>query len=259
MKRPATANKRDTAYESVLSAIIFGDLPPGTTIDERRISERFGHGLAAVRDALSRLAQEGLIERSPRVGTTVAGLSIQDMQNVFEARETLEGRCGALAAVRANADDIAALKATFIGYEQVIQRRDFRTLVAMDRAFHRAVALATYNDQLIQIVTRLHKNASRFWYFGLTKLDSATVLADIRSHLDVVAAIERRDAPSAERAMQTVLGHFPNSVMTFFSVAAPLRQEKRADERNRMVWRNGRRTQKNRRAASGLSKGERRV
>jgi GntR family transcriptional regulator, rspAB operon transcriptional repressor len=249
MKRAATANKRLSAYESVLSAIIFGDLHPGEATDERRIADRFDHGLAAVRDALARLAVEGLLERSPRVGTIVADLSIRDMQNVFEARETLEGRCAALAAARANADDIAALKGAFVGYEQVIQRRDFRTLVIMDRAFHRAVALATHNDQLIQIAGPLHNNASRFWYFGLTKLDAAAVLADIKLHLDVVAAIERRDPRSAERAMQKVLGHFPSSVMAFFGAATPPRQEKRSHDPNRMAWRDKQRPKKDRRVA----------
>jgi DNA-binding GntR family transcriptional regulator len=208
--------RRDDAYEHILSAIIFGDLAPGATVDEKHLAQAFGIGLAGVRDALYRLALEGLVERHARIGTHVPDLGLRELQDVFEARGLLEGGCAGIAAQRATTAEIAKLRAAFTGFETVIRDRDFRKLVRMDQVFHRTIAAATKNRALERQITILHNNASRFWYFGIPRLPQNTLLADIRAHLDVVDAISQRDSVGAERAMRGVLGHFPGNVEFFF-------------------------------------------
>ncbi len=133
---------RDKAYERILAGIIFGELPAGGSVDEKGLALRYGIGLASVREALSRLSLEGLIERISRRGTRIAALDLSGLHAVFEARVVIEERCAALAAERADAADIRAMKDAFAGYEAVIRNRDFRTLVRMDIAFHHALAAA---------------------------------------------------------------------------------------------------------------------
>ena len=207
------------AYDRLLDAIIFGDLKVGSLADEKSLAEQFGLGVAAVRDALLRLSLEGIVERQPRIGTRITDLGLREMQDVFEARVLLEGGCAALATERATAENIATMKAALEGFEDVIQRRDFRRLVRMDQQFHRALAAATQNRQIEQKVTQLHNAASRFWYYGLHRMEPRTVLADIATHLEVVNAIEQRDAPAAAAAMRAVLGHFPETVRLFFATS----------------------------------------
>lgn len=108
----APTTRRDDAYEHILSAIIFGDLAPGTSVDEKQLAEEFKIGLAGVRDALYRLALEGLVERQARIGTYVPDLGLRELQDVFEARVLLEGGCASIAAQRATADEIARLRIT---------------------------------------------------------------------------------------------------------------------------------------------------
>ncbi|MEP9380519.1 GntR family transcriptional regulator [Aquabacter sp. CN5-332] len=219
----APTTRRDDAYEHILSAIIFGDLAPGATVDEKHLAQSFDIGLAGVRDALYRLALEGLVERHARIGTHVPDLGLREMQDVFEARVLLEGGCAAIAAQRATAPEISKLRAAFNGYETVIKEREFRKLVRMDQVFHRTIAAATKNRALERQITILHNNASRFWYFGIPRLRPETLLADIRAHLDVVDAISERDSLGAEKAMRAVLGHFPGDVEFFFG-NVPLRE-----------------------------------
>lgn len=213
-------NQRDGAYDVFLEAIIFGDLEPGSAVDEKQLTKQFGLGLAAVRDALYRLSLEGLVERQPRIGTRIAGLGLREMQDVFEARVLIEGGCASLAAERASSDNVAAMRSALDGFEAVIEQRDFRRLVRMDQRFHRSLAAATQNRQIEQKVTQLHDAACRFWYFGLHRMDPRIVVEDIAAHLDVVAAIERRDSQAAAAAMRAVLGHFPDTVRLFFSTGA---------------------------------------
>ena len=93
---------RESAYDIILSALIFGDLAPGSAVDEKPIAARFGLGLAGVRDALYRLSLEALVERQPRIGTRIPDLGLREMQDVFEARVLIEGGCAALGAERAS-------------------------------------------------------------------------------------------------------------------------------------------------------------
>jgi DNA-binding GntR family transcriptional regulator len=215
-KIKTATSKRQEAYDLVLDAVIFGDIQPDIAIDEKNLAEELGVGLAGMRDALNRLSQEGLVQRHARVGSRVSSLSLSDLQEVFEVRLLVEGKCAALAAERATAEDIAAMRNAFQGFEKIIRQRKFKELVAMDQAFHRKLAASTYNSQFQNIAILMHNKACRFWYFGLTKLPAETVISDIKGHFDVISAIERHDAAGAADAMAGVLGHFPDSVSTFF-------------------------------------------
>ena len=112
-------------------------------------------GLAGVRDALGRLALEGLVVGRPRVGTMVAPLDLREIEQAFEVRHLLEGRSAALAARNAGPQDRAAITSAFDGAEAAIAAGDFRALMAMDRAFHRAVAYATHNATLARYLIAL--------------------------------------------------------------------------------------------------------
>jgi GntR family transcriptional regulator, rspAB operon transcriptional repressor len=220
--------QRVDAYERLLQAIVFADLEPGAVVDEKELVAKFGLGIAAVRDALQRLAIEGMVDRRARIGTMIPDLSLRDLHDVFEARVELEGYCASLAAQRARPDQIAAMEEAFVGFEDAIRRRDFRMLVSMDFRFHRTMAASTLNRHIERQVVLLHNQAARFWYFGLPRLDPAALVADIASHLDVVESIKKGDAGAAKRAMGNLLGHFPDNVRSFLS--AGINRKEREDE-----------------------------
>jgi DNA-binding GntR family transcriptional regulator len=247
---PAPAQRTD-AYEQLLLAIIYADLEPGSVVDEKELVARFGIGLAAVRDALNRLAIEGMVVRRARIGTVIPDLSLRDLQDVFEARVVLEGYCAALSAQRAQPEQIAAMETAFVGFEDAIRRRDFRALVGMDIKFHRTMAASAMNQHVERQVMLLHKNASRFWYFGLPRLDPKALVADIKSHLDVLASIKKGDAAAADRAMRNLLGHFPDNVRNFLN--AGISRKELDDERGVTNGRHRSRPQKRSRPVSGLS------
>jgi DNA-binding GntR family transcriptional regulator len=220
--------QRVDAYERLLHAIVFLDLEPGSVLDEKELVARFGLGLASVRDALQRLAIEGLVDRRARIGTMIPDLSLRELQDVFEARVELEGYCASLSAQRAQAEHIAAMQGAFTGFEEAMSRRDYRAIVGMDFKFHRAMAASTLNRHVERQVVLLHNHASRFWYFGLPRLDPAALVADIQSHLEVVEWIKKGDAAAAQRAMGDLLGHFPENVRNFLS--AGINRKERNDE-----------------------------
>lgn len=205
----AAGTRRDDAYEQILSAIIFGELPPGSAVDEKRLALNFEIGLAGIRDALYRLTLEGLVERQPRVGTKISSLGVGELRDVFEARLIIECKCAAIAAHRADETDLADLsshEATFLGF---LKSRDFKALVRLDQGFHRAIARASKNAILERHLTMLHNNAARFWYMNAPRLTPAALKSSLEDHVKVVGAIKKRDARAAESAMRSVVGEFP--------------------------------------------------
>lgn len=250
LSKPASS-QRDSSYDLILFALIFGDLAPGSAVDEKQLARRFSIGLAGVRDALHRLSLEGLVERQPRIGTRIPDLGLRELQEVFEARVLIEGDCAALCAVRASTDELATMRSAFDGYTHAIRDRDFRRLVRMDQMFHRTMAGACRNTLIQKQVTVLHNNASRFWYFGLPRLQPAVLRADIDMHLKVVDAMERRDAAAAKVAMSAVLGHFPNNVRDFLN--GPMSLTEVNDVGSKIDRRQRKRPQKRSRSAGSVS------
>lgn len=197
-------------YERLLMDIILGDLAPMQVLEEKVLAARYAGGVAGIRDALGRLALEGLVVRRPRVGTIVAPLDLTEIENAFEVRRLLEARTAALAARSAKPADLAAIAAAFDGAEAAVEAGDYRALLAMDHAFHRAVAFATQNTTLARFVIALQNVATRYWIWQMEKQAPEDQLRDIALHRALAAAIAARDPGGAETAASLLIGDPPS-------------------------------------------------
>jgi DNA-binding GntR family transcriptional regulator len=199
-------------YGQLLVDIIIGRLPPGERLDEQALTHRYGGGLAGIREALARLALEGLVQRRARVGTIVSPLDLIDARDAFEARALIEVECARLAALKAGPQEIAAIRAALAGGEEAVRRNDSRGLAAMDEAFHVAVASASGNRTLAKMVTLLHHQTARFWLYAMRAPQPEESLKALKEHLTLADAIAAHDAMLAQRLMREVLGAFPDDV-----------------------------------------------
>lgn len=198
-------------YEQILLDIILGNLRPLSVLDEKALAAAYAGGVAGVRDALGRLALEGLVIRRPRVGTVVAPLDIGEIEQAFEVRYMLEARTAALAARNATAEDLAAIGSAFDGAEPAIAAADFRAMLSMDRAFHKAVAVATRNGPLARFIVSLQNVATRFWIWEMEKQTPQDQLKDVVLHRALATAIAERDPIAAEAAASKLLGEPPSA------------------------------------------------
>src|SRR5690554_1580237 len=87
----------DRALEMIEAAIMKGDLPPGARISEAPLAKTFGISRGPVREAIRRLEGRGLLERVPHIGARVVTISIEDLLEIFDIREALEGTACRLA------------------------------------------------------------------------------------------------------------------------------------------------------------------
>ncbi|WP_374571088.1 GntR family transcriptional regulator [Phenylobacterium sp.] len=204
--------RKARVYEQILLDIILGVLTPGARVEEQALARRYDAGLAGVRDALGRLALEGMVLRRARSGTTVSPLDLVDLRQGYEARALIEPHCAALAAVNAADEERAVILAAFDDGERAARERDRRALVAMDQRFHYAIAQASQNGALARILIPLQHKAARFWVYTMGATTEDERVADIRQHREVAERIAARDAEGARAAMTRVLGVLPDTV-----------------------------------------------
>jgi DNA-binding GntR family transcriptional regulator len=195
-------------YEQILVDVILGELVAGSRLEEQALARRYGAGLAGVRDALGRLALEGLVVRRPRAGTTVAPLDLHDLRQAFDALRLIEPHCAELAALNATPTEVTALRCAFDGAEAAARAADSRALIGMDLRFHAALALATRNLTLAKIVIPLQHKASRFWAYSMTEDTAEERIAEVERHRTLAECIAGGDAEGAHYATLDVLGGF---------------------------------------------------
>ncbi len=206
----STGLEKARLYEAILSDIILGLLAPMEVLDERMLAQRYSGGIAGVREALGRLAIEGLVIRRPRVGTIVAPLEVSEVEHAFEVRRMLEGRTASLAALNHREEDRAPIETAFDGAEAAIAAHDLRALLTMDHALHRSIAIATHNPMLARFIITLQNVATRFWIWQMGRQTAEEQMADVTLHRRMAHAILRRDAASAEAAASLLIGDPPS-------------------------------------------------
>lgn len=199
-------------YNRLLVDIIIGRLAPGERLDEGALAKRYGGGLAGIREALARLALEGLVLRRARVGTMVAPLDLMEAREAFAARALVEVECAGLAARFAEEDEIEAIRASLDEGEAAIARNDARALAVMDEAFHVAVASASHNRVLTKMVMTLHHQTARFWLVTMREPSVEESRLALGQHRALADAIALHDADQARDLMRQALGDFPADI-----------------------------------------------
>ena len=198
------------AYHRLRDQIVTLTLPPGAPLLEASLVEELGLGRTPIREALQRLACEGLVVLRPRRGAFVANISVTDLQQIFELRRVIESYAAALAAERATAADLAALEAALRGLNSAHCSGDTQAHIEMDRAFHFALARSAHNKFLQSTLNRIYHLNLRLWYLALNRI--GPMRAAIEQHRAVLDAIKRRDGPAAAAAIREHITDFQERI-----------------------------------------------
>lgn len=132
-------------YRELHAAIVSMQLKPGTPLNEKALTERFGVSRTPVREALIRLVEDGLVNIYPQSGTFVAPIPTSLIPEAVVIRKALEGATVEKAANCATAEDIARLDDILARQRFLAERKDMNGFHEADEAFHEAIAdIATY-------------------------------------------------------------------------------------------------------------------
>jgi DNA-binding GntR family transcriptional regulator len=197
------------AYDLIRERITTLQLAPGAVIDEQELAASLDMGLAPVREALKLLVHDGLVLITPRHGILVSDLNIPDLDQLSEMRLALEGLSARLAAQRATADEVVILEALRREQAQT-PADDSHRQFAIDHKFHEAIARAAHNKYLAESLERLFGLSQRLWYLALPHLGFLPTA--VEKHVDLVEAIQARDAERAEAIMREHVAEFYDQV-----------------------------------------------
>jgi DNA-binding GntR family transcriptional regulator len=173
-------------------------LPPGGWIDEQALAADYGISRTPLREALKVLASEGLVTMKPRRGAYVTEVSPRDLSEVYHLLGLLEGDAAAAVASSATREQIATLKALHAELEEAVDDRD--AFFAANERFHLRLLEIADNHWLSQMVADLRKVMKLNRHHSLFK--EGRVLASLKEHRQILAALSARNAERARSLMQ---------------------------------------------------------
>ena len=208
---------KDKVYEALRSAIISMDIysqDTDTKLDERRLAEELGVSRTPIREAFSRLEQEGLVRMVPRRGTFVIRKSKQDILEIICVWGALESLAARLGCVHASDEQIAGLRKIFVNLDE-----PERTQAEIDEyseeniRFHQSIIRLGKCELLSDIAEGLfiHMHAIR-----ARSLKGRDRLSDsIVDHLHIIEAMEQRNAELAEKLVREHTNNLAEHVKEF--------------------------------------------
>lgn len=211
---------RQYAYERIRGKILSGLLPVGCRLAEEEIAREIGVSRTPMREAISQLASEGLVEQRPRGGAFVKLPDPRELGELYEVREALETFAAARAAelitpaqlgvLQKNMDDMRNLIRDFQASGKATlapaQATKFRDL---DAAFHCTLINAAGNSRLEKTVTELQLMSRIFGHAGHreTDLSLGKMARVLVGHRRVLRALQQRDAAAAAHCIAQTIRH----------------------------------------------------
>ena len=192
----------ERAYRELKRRILDNRLTVGTQYMEQEVAELLSMSRTPTREALIRLANEGLVEIRPRHGMRIKPISLRDMREIYEVITALEASAAALAARDGlTADQIDALHRAVADMDRALQHDDLESWAEADERFHRLLVEYSDNERLIALVRTFVDQSHRVRMLTLRLRPRPST--SNQDHRAVIEAIARGDADAARRLHRT--------------------------------------------------------
>jgi DNA-binding GntR family transcriptional regulator len=204
-------NINEKIYELIKRRITRFEYPPDYRINIRKLQQELGVSNSPIKDALFRLAGEGLLEITSRKGTFVKNISKRELQEIEEVRKMLE--IGTVEIVTEQITDEQLERLEQLYQETLIPDDEFEysTFMEKDSRFHQEIIKLSNNQRLLDIYQQLnaHVHIVRFQFARNRK--KALPWTD-RDHAEILDALRKRDR---EKAKQAVRRHRDRALAAF--------------------------------------------
>jgi DNA-binding GntR family transcriptional regulator len=186
-------------YDILRDEILHLELPPGSPIDEVQLSERFGMSRTPIREALVRLAGEGLIDTLPNRSTMVSQIDFLNMHSYFDALVLMYRVTTQLAAKYHRPEDLEIVRARQAEFAEAVDAQDALAMISTNAALHLAIAEAGRNPYFTGLFSRLLNEGRRILRLYYQSYDDRLPRRFVDEHDEMIAAIAARDTGLAER------------------------------------------------------------
>ena len=193
---PETISKSEYVYQTLQEQILSGAFPPGMPLFIREISAQLDVSRTPVKEAIGRLTYDGYVELLPNRCAIVARISASEIMELLEVREALEGSAAFYAAQRRTEEDIEEMR-RISNYHRNIPHENKEEMVLWDRKLHMAIAKATNNQQMINMLDKVFEKLVRI----ALPISPDRLMDSVRQHEAILDAIRQRNAEEARRMM----------------------------------------------------------
>jgi DNA-binding GntR family transcriptional regulator len=194
----------DEAYESLRAAILGGEVAPGERLGEVELAEQLGVSRTPVREALRRLAADGLVEVLPNRGARVAQWTTEDLEEIYDLRAMLESHGAARAAEHIDPAELPALRRLCAEMEACAERgrtRDLDRLAELNAELHRRIVDAAASPRLASLIAAVVQVPLVMRTFQ--RYDADALQRSLGHHRELVAALAAQDGEWARSVMRS--------------------------------------------------------
>ncbi|MGU3538001.1 GntR family transcriptional regulator [Methylobacterium sp. A54F] len=193
------------AYQQLEELITTLALPPGMVLGEQNLVQRLGIGRTPIREALQRLARDGLVVVMPRRGILVSEINVRTQLRLLETRRVLERLIARLAAERATPEERAVFASLAEAMREAAAAADDLAFMRLDNQFNELIAAASRNEFAVRSLANMAGLSRRFWYQHYKQAADLPLSATL--HADVCEAVANRHAEAAEAASDRLIDY----------------------------------------------------
>ncbi|HEX8916865.1 MAG TPA: GntR family transcriptional regulator [Chloroflexota bacterium] len=195
VRRPTLSEQ---AYRTIKRKIICLDMPPSMPFTEAQLATELGLSKTPVREALSWLQRDGLVDMAARSRYSVAPVTLKDVRDLFDLRVLLEGEAVALAAGRgAGAPDLIALERLSQAAYDPGDHSSIGDFLSVNTQFHVTIARLGGNGRLAAALQQVLQQMERLFHLSLAAIERVEV--NERGHQQLLRAVKRGDPESARQ------------------------------------------------------------
>ena len=211
----------DRTADLLKQQILEGRLVPGQRLISRDLIEELGIGRGSLREAFRRLVADGLVDLIPNRGAVVRHLSVDEIANLYQVREALEGFAARRAAeVIDEGDNRARFTEVLERGRRHFTHPDFQAFVVDNRQFHRIIVDMCNNPQLSELIDRYQLPVFMIQLRQRIGVD-AIVRNSLAEHEAIAAGILSGDPDAASKAMRQHLWHSADALVKLPALKPP--------------------------------------
>lgn len=206
----------EQAYRRIEEQIVTLRLRPGDVLSEQMLSAALKIGRTPIREALQRLAREGLITILPRKGVLVSDINPRNQLLVLEVRREIERLLSRAGAERATPEQRERLREIAQGMDRAAKTNDDISFMRLDGEFNALMIEASHNDYAARSMKLLQGLSRRFWYMHYREAADLPLCA--RLHANQARAIAQGNGEAAARASEKLMDYVESFTRATVSV-----------------------------------------
>lgn len=204
-------------YQNLKREILTLALRPGVPLDETHLAQKFETSRSPVREALIKLAGDGLVLILPNRSTLVAPFDLLLIPKYLDALSLLQRTTHHLAALQRSDQHLESIKKAHTCFMEAVEKNDSSVTIEANLEFHLAISEASCNPYFTAAYKRLLNEGMRMQHMHIEYMGWSPDEPGVRGHQEMIYAIESRDAELAERLAKNHAEQFDQAFIRFLS------------------------------------------